>query len=378
MNRQIPLTTTAFYVRSRGLALVELMIALVLGLVIIGAATGIMLSGIQGFRTTQGLSQVQDSARVGFELLARDIRQAGNIPCGNDIPIVNVLNSAQGDPDDVPWQYDFNNAFIGFEGNTDLEGIPDTGAGSQISGTESLVMLSGAASDVYVSDYPINNNGASFTIDTASGGPSGLADGEILMICNENQATIFQMTQSGNGGNNGNNGNNGGGSGENVVVNTGGTWSPGNCSKGLGPVIPGNNASQPCDVNGNPGPFDKNAVIASLSSVAWYVGDNGRADEGGRSLYMARLGTSAGDAALRVIEIASGVTDLSFRFRLIDTADFVDASTITAANRWADVNAVEVSMSLLSQDQNISTSAADDGRLGRSFTSVVAIRSRSL
>lgn len=369
MSRKFSRVTTALHARNQGLALVELMIALVLGLVIIGAATGIMLSGIQGFRTTQGLSQVQDAARVGFELLARDIRQAGNVPCGNDIPIVNVLNSAQADPDDVPWQYDFNSAFIGFDGDTDLEGVPDSGTGSQIAGTESLVMLSGAASDVYVSDYPINNNGASFTIDTVSGGSTGLTDGEILMICNENQATIFQLTESGGRG--------GTNSGDNVVVNSNSNDTPGNCSKGLGPVIPGS-GNQLCDTNGNPGPFDKNAVIASLNSVAWYIGDNGRPDEGGRSLYMVRLGTSSGDAVLSRIEIASGVTDLNFRFRVIDTADFVDVDAITSANRWADVNAVEVSMSLLSQDQNISTSAADDGRLGRSFTSVVAIRSRSL
>jgi type IV pilus assembly protein PilW len=368
MSRTFSRPKTAFYFRSRGLALVELMISLVLGLVIIGAVTGIMLSNMQGFQTTRGLSQVQDAARVGFELLARDIRQAGNVPCGNDIPVVNVLNSAQGAPSNVPWQYDFNNAFIGFDSVTSLNGV-----GNQIPDTESIVMLSGAASDIYVSDYPINNNGASFTIDTASGGPTGLADGEILLICNEKQAAIFQLTQSGNSGNGG-----GGNSGENVVVNTGGSTSPGNCSKGLGPVIPGNNPSQLCDTNGNPGPFDKNAVIASLSSVAWYIGDNSRPDEGGRSLYMARLGTNSGNAVLRRIEIASGVTDLNFRFRLIDTADFVDAATITAANRWADVNAVEISMSLLSQDQNISTSDADDGRLERSFTSVVAIRSRSL
>ena len=156
------------------------------------------------------------------------------------------------------------------------------------------------------------------------------------------------------------------------MSNTGSKFSPGNCSKGFGEFL------GPCTTNGERADYAPNTVIAQLSATAWYIGDNGRPDEGGRSLYMVRLSNNTGDAVLRPIEIASGVTDLSFRFRLIDTADFVDASTITAANRWADVNAVEVSMSLLSQDQNISTSAADDGRLGRSFTSVVAIRSRSL
>jgi type IV pilus assembly protein PilW len=123
--------------------------------------------------------------------------------------------------------------------------------------------------------------------------------------------------------------------------------------------------------------YTPNTVIAQLSSTAWYLGDNGRPEEGGRSLYMVRVVNNSGNATLNRIEIASGVTNLTFLYRLVDTADFVDSSAI-AANQWADVNAIQVSMTLFSQDQDISTSAADDGRLERSFTSVVAIRSRSL
>jgi len=62
MNRRQRRRVTSYYLRQQGLALIELMIALVLGLVIIGAVTGIMLSNIQGFRTTRGLSQIQDGA----------------------------------------------------------------------------------------------------------------------------------------------------------------------------------------------------------------------------------------------------------------------------------------------------------------------------
>lgn len=353
MNRKFSRRMTVCYFRSRGLALVELMIALVLGLVIIGAVTGIMLSNIQGFHTTRGLSQVQDAARVGFELLARDIRQAGNVPCGNDITIVNILNPAQGGT--VPWQYNWDNAIQGFDGNTAL-----TGVGNQITGTESLVMLSGQASNTYMTDYSSTSNSANFIA-----GPAGnnLRDGDILLACNENLGTIFQMKTNATTGR--------------IESNTGTALQPGNCSVNFGEsfaACPSGGA-----VNGVQAPYAPNTVIAQLSSIAWYVGDNGRPGEGGRSLYMVRLSNNGGNAGLNSIEIASGVTDLNFRFRLVDTADFEDADTITTAGRWADVNAVEVSISLLSQDQNISTSSAvDDGRLGRSFTSVVAIRSRSL
>lgn len=352
MNRKLPRRMTVSHFRSRGLALVELMISLVLGLVIIGAVTGIMLSNIQGFRTTRGLSQVQDAARVGFELLARDIRQAGNVPCGNDITIVNILNPAQSGT--VPWQYDWDNAVKGFDGDTALSGVSN-----QIAGTEFLVMLSGHASDAYMEEYSSTTNSANFVAGSSNPNGHSLRDGDILLVCNEKLGTIFQMTNSGGG--------------EKIVSNTGNKFQPGNCSKGFGEFFGA------CTTNGVRADYAPNTVIAQLSSTAWYLGDNGRPGEGGRSLYMVRLSNNAGNAVLAPIEIASGVTDLNFRYRLVDTADFVDSDTITAADRWADVNAIEISMSLLSQEQNISTSSATDaGRLGRSFTSVVAIRSRSL
>lgn len=337
----------AFCFRSRGLALVELMIALVLGLIIIGAVTGIMLSNIQGFRTTRGLTQVQDAARVGFELLARDIRQAGNVPCGNDIAIVNILNPAQNGT--IPWQYDWDNAVTGLSGDTALPGVTN-----QIAGTESLIILYGHATNAYMKEYSSTTSSADFVA-----GPTGnsLRDGDILLVCNEKLGTIFQMINNTSG---------------KIVSNTGNKFTPGNCSEGFGEFF------GPCTANGVQAAYAFNTVIAQLGSAAWYLGDNGRPAEGGRSLYMVRLSNYGGNAILRRIEIASGVTDLSFRFRLVDTANFVDSGAITSIGRWADVNAIEVSMGFLSQDQNISTSSADDGRIGRSFTSVVAIRSRSL
>lgn len=361
MNRKSTRRLTTMILYSRGLALIELMIAMVLGLVIIGAVTGIMLSNIQGFRTTRGLSQIQDSARVGYELLARDIRQAANVPCGIDVPVVNILNDAQGPAADVPWQYDFNNAFIGFDGDEPLD---DNSIENQVEGTESFVMLSGEATDAYMQDYDSGGgNGANFAVGTASGDPHGFRAGDILMACNEKQATIFQVTNAQPNSNK-------------LIVNTGGSQEPGNCTKGLGPVEPGN-GNQLCSTNGTPGPYDRNTVLARLSSTAWYIGDNERPAEGGRSLYMARLDMSSGNAVVTPIEVAAGVTEMNLRYRLIDTAEFIDAAAV--GNRWADVNAVEVTLQLFSQDQNISTDASvDQGRLGRELTSVVAIRNRSL
>ncbi len=346
-------------VREQGLALIELMIAMVLGLVIMGAVAGVMLSNNQSFRSTRAVAQIQDSVRVGYELLARDIRQAGNMPCGTDIEVVNILKGTQGDNTD--WQYDWGKGIVGVSAEDSLKGV------DRVDGTEALILMHGDAGDVFMDSYDKDNNSANFTVATSSGKPHGILPGEILLVCNEKQGTIFQVNSNQGGGNSG---------ASNVIVVNTGNGSPGNCTKGLGPLIIDKNGK--CDNNGNRGDYNRNTVVAKLSSVAWYIGDNNRIEEGGRSLYMTRLGTKGEDAELNRIEVASGVVDMKLRYRLIDTSNFVDAGSVTES-QWADVNAVEITLKLDSQDQNISTDrATNNGRLSRELTSIVAIRNRSL
>lgn len=64
----------------RGLSLVELMIALVLGLVISMAAGQIYLSSRQSFSTHEELARLNEDTRVAIEILSRAIRNAGFDP----------------------------------------------------------------------------------------------------------------------------------------------------------------------------------------------------------------------------------------------------------------------------------------------------------
>src|SRR5688572_13095418 len=74
-----------------GLALIELMIAMLLGLVVMGGAVSLLMANKQSYRTNEALSQVQESARTAFELLSRDVRQAGVNGCVNNGRVANVL-----------------------------------------------------------------------------------------------------------------------------------------------------------------------------------------------------------------------------------------------------------------------------------------------
>lgn len=69
--------------RMAGLSLIELMIAMVLALIVMGAAFAVFMSNQRTFGANEGINRIQESARVAFELMSRDIRAAGGSACSN-------------------------------------------------------------------------------------------------------------------------------------------------------------------------------------------------------------------------------------------------------------------------------------------------------
>src|SRR5690606_19749569 len=94
-----------------------LMVAMLLGLIVIGGATSIMLANKQSYRANEALSQVQETARTAFELLARDLRQAGATGCDNSGRVGSVLRTSGPE-----WWLDWN-AIIGYDGNTAMPAV---------------------------------------------------------------------------------------------------------------------------------------------------------------------------------------------------------------------------------------------------------------
>jgi len=65
----------------RGLTLVELMVAMTIGLILMLGATGVLITNQRAFTATEGLSQIQENSRIAVDMIARDIREAGGHPC---------------------------------------------------------------------------------------------------------------------------------------------------------------------------------------------------------------------------------------------------------------------------------------------------------
>ena len=78
--------------QQKGLSLVELMVAVTLGLVLMGGVIQLFLSSRVVFSTQQSLSRVQENGRFAIEFITRDLRQAGYAGCTNrNLPVTSDL-----------------------------------------------------------------------------------------------------------------------------------------------------------------------------------------------------------------------------------------------------------------------------------------------
>ncbi|HQW81516.1 MAG TPA: prepilin-type N-terminal cleavage/methylation domain-containing protein [Pseudomonadota bacterium] len=311
--------------RQSGLSLIELMISIVLGLLIAGAAVSMFLSFSRTYTASESLSRIQENARISFELMSRDMREAGSIPCSRYLPVVNVLNGADGS-----WWNTWGSGLVGYDNGT----FPGS-----LAGTDAVQVISGASSTAFVSNHaPVS---ATFTVAPAS---HGFVANDVLMVCDYRQASIFQMT---------------GGSGNSVVHNNSGT--PGNCSKGLGFKKP-----RDCSATGAAYTYPDNSVMVRLQATRWYVAANGR---GSNSLFRVALRGSTVGAAEEVVE---GVSDMQLTFLLPGSSNYVVASSIPSA-RWRDVIAMRMDLGL----SGIDRVGTDNSVITRRVVHTVTLRSRN-
>jgi type IV pilus assembly protein PilW len=105
-------------------------------------------------------------------------------------------------------------------------------------------------------------------------------------------------------------------------------------------------------------------LVGRLHVSGWYIGNNGRAGTGGRSLYRV---TKTGSE-----EVADGVRDMQLSYLVSGSAAYVAA---TAVADWSTVTAVRVNLSYEGPDQGTST-AGTAQRLVREVAFTVNLRNR--
>ncbi|MGG6461720.1 prepilin-type N-terminal cleavage/methylation domain-containing protein [Solilutibacter silvestris] len=332
----------------RGFTLIELMVALVLGLLVIGAAGSIFLSNRRVYGSTEAINRIQENQRTAFELLARDVREAGANPCqrftSTNRPI--VLQTA---PNATFWTR-FPDGLFGVDG---------TGAG----GSDSITLYSGNNSQYNVVQHKLPTD--PITVNNTT----GLTNGQALMICNTDYAIVFAATSITAGG------------------TTIGHDGAGNCGKGLTPTpdltqcaatnsgpgycyqvpgVPPGTPSATDTTNCPKGIGQSPAFVLVPTDAVWTVEANSR---GGNSLYRTFAGARS--------EIAEGITSLRVTYRVGTTPAYVSAANVTAANAWSLVTGVHLAMTFqaaqgaMAQGDNKGT---DNSVLTRTLDDFIALR----
>lgn len=326
----------------QGFGLVELMVALVLGLILIGGTLSIFLSNQQAFRSNEGLARVQENARIAFELMAREIREAGGNPCGAQL-VGNVVNNA-----DTTWSLNWDGgSVIGASGTQTITTVvTGTATANRVTATDAIQVLSASLGP---SIRVVSSVTATAAINVTTS-THNIGTNDFVLVCDGTSAGIAQVTSV---------------DGTAIHHVSGGTTTPGNCSQGLG---------YPTDCSSSTGKsklFQAGGYVSELTAGVWYVGYNGR---GGTSLY--RLSPVGAD------EIAEGVTDMQIDYLLRSTStgnldsDWVDAASVPAWTPGEDKQVVAVRLNLtLASTAAVGT---DQQPLRRQLIHVVNLRNRSL
>lgn len=211
-----------------GLTLVELLIAMVISLLLLGGIHRIFVGSTTTYAVTDQLSRTQENGRFAMHVLRSDLLNAGFLGCLQDVgAYINVLNN----PSD--FDVNFGQAIYGLEATGSNAWADDSGAviptntgagdmglGSPVSGSDILVIrgVDPNTTIEVVQKMPIQSADIKLTA-----GLSSLLDtsgGDILLITDCEGATVFQTTSytDSNG---------------NTVHNTG-VGTPGNATKNLG------------------------------------------------------------------------------------------------------------------------------------------------
>lgn len=372
--------------RAQGVTLVELLIGVSLGIVIVGAIVSTFVANKQSYRATEGLSRVQENARLVFELLTRDLRAARSSPCGTPISsniggstftafgIVNQLaNKSNANAWWAKWEgsnssnTSSSNEIRGYDAGVVFPGATFT----QSATADSIQVMGVAASGSTGWTFEPSNSRFTRTINA----DTGLVNGDIVMGCTFNgdlsvRSTIFQTTTV-----------------SNTQITYGMAGSPGNASSNLLERV--NNYWLYQDTNLNTAGTSSSStttdawVIVPFQSVAWYVGNNGRAGCAGdacMSLYRLRLVNSSGVVAPQAEEIVDGVRDFQLTYLRSGQSAYQTAAQIGAsADSWREVVSVNITLNLSTTDIGLTTghNTGNASRLNRVFTTAINLRNNT-
>lgn len=331
-----------------GISLVEIMVALAIGLFMTAIIAGLYINMRGGFRYQEDFARLQEAGRFASEAITRDIRMAGYQGCSKAI-LTNVVNDGSSN--------DFLNFAVpirGYEGGALPATLTAKGAINSTDGPDALVLLGvDSSSELLVSSHdPVDAR-----FDTAT---QSLQVGEILLATDCHRASVFRMSGPA-------------GATKTSVLHAAGAGTAGNSSKNLG------------GLQGTPLPhtYKPGSSLLRVYSNTYFIAP---AQSGnGRSLWV----LDAHGSTVSAVEVIEGIEDMQVTYGVDangDNAvdDFVKADAVAD---WGQIVAVRIALLARTQKDNVSAApqtyeyngasvTATDRRVRKVFTEQVAVRNR--
>ena len=358
--------------RETGVTLVELMVALVLGLVLTGGIIKVFSGNRVTYEFNQSLSRIQENARFALDHMAWNARMAGYQGCISDVEVYNNLATPSAFRDDI------RNGIQGFDAVGTGEGDAYAAAATYpapsanvndwspvlpadldnlvIPGSDVLVVrsVSGAGISLVA---PFTNAAQIFV------GPGhDFVQGEILVVSDCQKASVFQVT-----------GINATPS-HNLVHSNSNTYTPGNAFPNWPPEQD----------------YGLGAEVARLQAHAFYVG---RGASGAPSLFQLRLQLNAATstAAFQPEELVEGIESMQVRYGIDgDNNETIDSwVSADAVADWNDVLSAEITLLARAGEEygsdtdtvvytlgGTTFNPVDDRRLRQVFSTTIGVRNR--
>lgn len=327
----------------RGLTLVEVMVAMTIGLVLLGGVVTVMSSSQNTYRVNEAMARVQESARYAFQLLSHDIRMAGYRGCvGDVVAMTSVLNGSAG----FLWRFDQS-----------LEGFEATGTNSWTPARPSEITAPLGNRDVIVvrgveGSHAKVISHASELADLVIEAGSDIKAGNTVLASNCQGATVFQTTGVSSV------------SGQKAVAHAGNPGGP-----------PGSNAAVEL------GRSFTDGEVAQVSTRSYYI----RTNPGGIPSLYRKKGSE------RAEELVEGIEDMQIQYGE-DTDEDRAADVYRKASEvanWEAVVSVRIDLLVQSVEDGIAsqpqtytfnneTKTPADRRLRQAFSTVISLRNRAL
>lgn len=338
---------------ARGFSLVELMVSIVIGLILIAGVLSIFVSSKVTYTTNEKTGRLQENGRVALDFFSHDLRSSGYQGCARNMNYTAAIKS----PGSLLWSFVFP-----------LQGFESDGAGA-FAPTLPITLNPAPVkdSDIVVIRMPVRDTRmtrvesamASSTSDIVvlDTTPAPAAAGQVMMISDCENYSVFQATAYTAGTPNG------------TIAHTATGSNPGNLTNDLGSA------------------YRAGARVIALQTVIYYVGNDPATGEPG--LYRQ---TGATQPAQLLID---GIQALQVAYGEDTNSDRI-ADKYYAANgvsNWYDVVSVTLSMLVRSEESgtnydgnSYSLLATDiggktlgpykDRRQRMVFTNTVALRNR--